>query len=148
VTARAVATVQAEGVTGQAVTPAVLALIEQLGIATELEAGLKPGFDLLIDCTGAAAGFKRAMELVRPRGTIVLKSTAAAASSLNLAPVVVKEITVVGSRCGRFGPALAALEAGRLDPRPLISAAYPLEDGLEAIAAAEHSNFKILLKVS
>jgi threonine dehydrogenase-like Zn-dependent dehydrogenase len=87
--------------------------------------------------------------LVKPRGTIVLKSTAATGAALNLAPLVVNEITVVGSRCGRFAPALAALESGRLDPRPLIDGTFPLEEGAAAMeAAAKSSNFKILLKPS
>lgn len=129
--------------------PEKLARLTALGIATELEADLRPGFDVVIDCTGANAGFKPAIELVRPRGKLVLKSAAAGAASLDLSPVVINEITVVGSRCGRFAPALAALEAGKLDPRPLISAACPLDEGVQAMAkAAEPSNFKVLLKVS
>ena len=74
---------------------------------------LREKFDVVIDCSGRGPGFARAIELVRPRGTIILKSTAAAAAEINLAPIVVNEITVVGSRCGRFAPALDALAAGR-----------------------------------
>jgi len=130
-----------------------LSRLSALGIAAELEAGLRPGFDVVIDCTGASAGFARAIELVCPRGTIVLKSTAAAAVGLNLAPrlndIVVNEISVVGSRCGRFAPALDLLVSGKLDVAALISAVYPLDDGIAAFAAAaEPSNFKLLLKVS
>jgi threonine dehydrogenase-like Zn-dependent dehydrogenase len=126
-----------------------LGRLESLGLTTANEAELAPGFDLTIDCTGSPAGFQRALELVRPRGTLILKSTAAGAENLNLAPIVVNEITVIGSRCGRFAPALAALASGRIDPRPLISAMLPLEDGVAAFArAAESSNFKILLRVS
>ena len=70
-------------------------------------------------------------------------------AALNLAPLVVNEITVVGSRCGRFTPALAALESGRLDPRPLIDGTFLLEEGAAAMeAAAKSSTFKILLKPS
>ncbi len=108
---------------------------------------LRPGFDVVVDCTGSPAGFARAVELVRPRGKLVLKSTVAGAERLDLAPVVVKEITVIGSRCGRFGPALEALGGGRVDPRPLISAVFGLEDGAAAFEAAGRSpNFKVLLK--
>jgi threonine dehydrogenase-like Zn-dependent dehydrogenase len=118
------------------------------GLKAVLEDELEPGFDVVIDCTGAAGGFDRAVSLVRPRGRLILKSTAAAAVAMNLAPVVVNEVTVVGSRCGRFGPALAALASGKVDPRPLVSATYPLEQGLAAVAAAaQPSNFKILLKI-
>jgi threonine dehydrogenase-like Zn-dependent dehydrogenase len=120
-----------------------------LGLRTVLEAKLAPGFDVVVDCTGAAEGFNRAATLVRPRGRLILKSTAAALATMNLAPIVVNEITVVGSRCGRFAPALAALESGMVDPRLLIDATFPLADGLAAVkAATDSSNFKVLLKIS
>jgi threonine dehydrogenase-like Zn-dependent dehydrogenase len=124
-----------------------LARLAEIGLATAIEADLKPGYDVAIDCTGSATGLRRAMELVRPRGRIILKSTAADAAALNLAPIVINEITLVGSRCGRFAPALSAIEAGKIDPRPLISAVYRPEQALEAFAAAAQSpNFKVLLK--
>ena len=106
-----------------------------------------PGFDVVIDCTGHSEGLNRALALVRPRGKVILKSTAAAGASLNLAQAVVNEITIVGSRCGRFAPAIAALASGKLNPQPLISAVYPLDDASAAFAAAGRSpNFKVLLK--
>jgi threonine dehydrogenase-like Zn-dependent dehydrogenase len=118
-----------------------------LGIEVQLEDLLDPGFDVVIDCTGHTAGLNRALELVRPRGTVILKSTAATGASLNLAKAVVNEITIVGSRCGPFAPAIVALESGRVDPRPLISMVFPLDDALAAFAAAGHApNFKVLLK--
>jgi len=126
-----------------------LARLYSLGFVTEMEANLTTGFDVVIDCTGAAAGFGRALELVRPRGTLILKSTAAGSAPVNLALIVINEVTVIGSRCGRFAPALAALASGKIDPRPLISAILPLEDGMAAIAqAGEPSSFKVLLRVS
>lgn len=129
--------------------PEKLGRLVSLGLATSLEQDLKERFDYVVDCTGHGDGFRRATELVKPRGTIVLKSTAAAGAALNLAPLVINEVTVVGSRCGRFAPALAALEGGRLDPRPLIDGTFPLEEGVAAMdAAAKSSNFKILLKPS
>jgi threonine dehydrogenase-like Zn-dependent dehydrogenase len=68
---------------------------------------------------------------------------------MNLAPVVVNEITVVGSRCGRFGPALDALATGKVDPRPLVSGTFALEDSAAALTAASTPpNFKILLRPS
>ena len=86
----------------------------------------------------------------RPRGTIILKSTAAAAAELNLAPIVVNEITVIGSRCGRFQPALDALAAGKIDPRPLIDRHLHARRRLWlAFEAAKNPlNFKILLSAS
>jgi threonine dehydrogenase-like Zn-dependent dehydrogenase len=112
--------------------------------------------DVVVDCTGRAAGFAEAMRLVRPRGTLVLKSTvappgaAAAAHAaresapLHLAPLVIDEITVVGSRCGPFAPAIRAIEAGRVNLEALITANYPLE---EAVAGFEHAARREALKV-
>ncbi|HUY19800.1 MAG TPA: alcohol dehydrogenase catalytic domain-containing protein [Candidatus Binataceae bacterium] len=120
-----------------------------LGVKVSLESELPPGFDVVIDASGRAAGLKRALELVRPRGRLILKSTAADAAALNLAPLVVNEITVIGSRCGRFAPALDALAAGCLDLAPLVSAVFPLEDGMAAMrAASDGSNFKVLLRAT
>jgi threonine dehydrogenase-like Zn-dependent dehydrogenase len=81
---------------------------------------------------------------VRPRGTIVLKSTYHGKAAIDLAPFVVDEITIVGSRCGPFDPALALLARGAVDPRPLIEARYPLAD---AVAAFEHAARPGALKV-
>jgi threonine dehydrogenase-like Zn-dependent dehydrogenase len=129
--------------------PEKLDRLGSLGLSTSLEQDLKERFDYVVDCTGHGDGLRRATELVKPRGTIILKSTAAAGAALNLAPLVINEITVVGSRCGRFAPALAALASGRLDPRPLIDGTFPLEEGAAAMeAAAKSLNFKILLKPS
>jgi threonine dehydrogenase-like Zn-dependent dehydrogenase len=117
------------------------------GLEVRLEERLDPGFDVVIDCTGNSAGLNRALALVRPRGKVILKSTAAAGTALNLAQAVVNEVTIVGSRCGRFAPAIAALASGKVDPRPLVSSVFPLEDAPAAFAAAARSpNFKVLLK--
>jgi threonine dehydrogenase-like Zn-dependent dehydrogenase len=103
----------------------------------------------VIECSGSSSGLRRAIELVRPRGRIILKSTAAVAAELNLAPIVVNEITVIGSRCGRFQPALDALTAGKTDPRPLMDHIFTLEEGMAAFEAAKNPlNFKILLSAT
>jgi threonine dehydrogenase-like Zn-dependent dehydrogenase len=121
--------------------------LASLEVSTMMEQDLKEKVDYVIDCTGRGDGLQRAIELVKPRATIVLKSTAVAGAALNLAPVVINEITVVGSRCGRFGPALAALESGAVDPRPLLDGIYSLEEGFIAMeAAGRPSSIKILLK--
>ena len=123
-----------------------LARLADLGLETAEESPLREKFDVVIDCSGSGSGFRRAIELVRPRGKIILKSTAAAAGEINLAPIVVNEISVLGSRCGRFQPALDALAAGRIDPRPLIDGAFALDDGIAGFEAAKNPlNFKILL---
>ncbi|WP_437585701.1 MDR/zinc-dependent alcohol dehydrogenase-like family protein [Sorangium sp. So ce1000] len=92
--------------------------------------------ELVVEATGTAEGFMRAVRATRPRGTLVLKSTVAGLSSVHLAELVINEITVVGSRCGLFGPALRALEARTVDVRSLVSARFPLERAAEALAAA------------
>jgi len=125
-----------------------LDLLAALSLKTELEQHLKPGFHTVVDCTGHSNGLRRAMELVRPRGRIILKSTAAVSADLNLAPIVINEVSVIGSRCGRFAPAVEALASGKVDPRPLISAMYPLADALTAFkAASDPQNLKVLLKM-
>jgi threonine dehydrogenase-like Zn-dependent dehydrogenase len=124
-----------------------LARLARLGLATAAPDDLTHQFDVVIDCTGNPAGFSEALSLVRPRGTIILKSTAAAPGALNLAPIVINEITVIGSRCGRFQPAIAVLADGAVDLRPLIDGIFPLSDALAAFEAAAHPrNFKILIR--
>jgi threonine dehydrogenase-like Zn-dependent dehydrogenase len=126
-----------------------LARLAALGLDTAEESSLRDRFDVVIECSGSGSGFRRAAELVKPRGKIILKSTAAAAAEINLAPIVVNEISVVGSRCGRFRPALDALADGRVDPRPLIDGTFALDDGLAGFEAATNPlNFKILLSAT
>ncbi len=100
--------------------------------------------DLVVDCTGNPGGLATALDLVRPRGTVVLKSTYHQLAEINLSRVVVDEIRLVGSRCGPFRPALHLLESGKVDVTPLIEARYPLLDGL---AALEHAGRRGALKV-
>jgi alcohol dehydrogenase len=127
--------------------PEKLARLTALGLQTQSAADLTPGYDVVIDCTGRSEGLTLAIATVRPRGTIILKSTAAAGAAMNLAPVVINEITIIGSRCGRFLPAVGALAAYKLDPRPLIDAEFPLDDGVAAFAsAADKSKFKVVIR--
>jgi threonine dehydrogenase-like Zn-dependent dehydrogenase len=118
---------------------AKLALLERLGIATELLGNVEPRreADLVVDCTGSPTGLETALGLVRPRGTIVMKTTVAAEHASSLAPLVIDEITLVGSRCGPFDKALAALAAGDIDVQPLVSGTYALDDALEALHRAQ-----------
>ncbi len=124
-----------------------LRILRARGITTALAADWnRTPADLVVDATGSAAGFAAALSATRPRGTLVLKSTVATTAELNLAPVVINEITVVGSRCGRFAPALRALEAGSIDVRSLISARRPLRDAADALQlAAAPGVLKVLL---
>jgi threonine dehydrogenase-like Zn-dependent dehydrogenase len=93
-------------------------------------------FDLVVDATGAPEGFARARALVRPRGTLVLKSTFHGETPISLSPLVVDELTHVGSRCGPFQKAIHALAGGRIDIKPLIEGIYPLERFAEAFEHA------------
>lgn len=109
------------------------------------EASAAPrSFDLVVDATGDSAGFAHAASLVRPRGTIVVKSTIHGETPVALSPVVVDEITILGSRCGPFAPAIALLESGRVTVEPLIAGVYPLERHADAFERARHGG-KVLL---
>ena len=103
--------------------------------------------DVVVDCTGHPEGFVRARAAVRARGTIVLKSTYAGEAPVNLSSVVVDEITVVGSRCGAFAPALELLAARALPVADLVQARYALARGVDAFAeAARPGALKVLLE--
>jgi threonine dehydrogenase-like Zn-dependent dehydrogenase len=129
--------------------PHKLALLHQLGIATILLTDWRSRrADMVIEATGSTAGLQLAMDILRPRGTLVLKSTVATAHALSLAPLVINEITVVGSRCGRFPAAVQALEHHRVTVAPLIDRIYPLAEGLAALAhASRPGTLKILLRM-
>jgi threonine dehydrogenase-like Zn-dependent dehydrogenase len=106
-------------------------------------------FDLVIEATGSTTGFLAACQAVRPRGNLVLKSTYTGDVRVNLSSLVVDEVTLIGSRCGPFKPALRLLEDGRVDPRPLIEGRYSLKEALQAIEAADQPGaLKILLDVA
>jgi len=128
-----------------------LALAEKRGVHTylledaecfALENGRRA--DLVVECSGSAQGLEMALRLVRARGTLILKSTVSEKSLIHLAPIVIDEIRIQGSRCGPFAPALRALSQKLVDVRPLISARYNLDEGL---AAFKHAEQKGVLKV-
>lgn len=128
--------------------PAKLAILKRMGIATvsfsDWDGALA---DLVVEATGTAAGFQRAVAATRPRGTLVLKSTVADRVPHDLAPLVINEITVVGSRCGSFPPALRALRHGAIDVRSLISHRIPLRDAVRGFElAASPGVLKVLLE--
>lgn len=119
------------------------------GVKTRLLADLKQEkiYDVVVEATGSLSGFETAMALVRPRGVLVLKSTIAASKEFNLAPIVIDEITVLGSRCGQFPPALRMLERGAIDFKPLISATYSVDNAIEAFEKNKEKNtLKVLIK--
>jgi len=104
-------------------------------------------FDLAVEASGSPTGLRLALELLRPRGVLVLKSTFHGAAEFETAPIVVDEISVIGSRCGRFAPALELLKTGAVDVESLLSEEFPLVEGLRAMAlAAEPGVLKVLLR--
>ena len=127
--------------------PAQLAWLAARGLNVCAAADAEPhAFDMAVECTGNAQGFALALQALRPRGTLVLKSTYAGSLTLDAAPIVVNELTVVGSRCGPFAPALQLLAAGRVLVEPLVHARYALADGMAAFAhAAQPAVLKVLL---
>ncbi len=122
-------------------------LLAGRGIAWITEGDVEPAkWDVVVEATGTPSGFDVAREAVRPRGTLVLKSTYAGELSLNMSAIVVDEVTLVGSRCGPFAPALRLLERGEVDPRGLIAAEFSLDEALQAFQkAAQPGVLKVLL---
>ena len=103
-------------------------------------------FDVVVEASGSESGFAAALDLLKPRGTLVLKSTFQGNTNLEMWRVVVDEIRIVGSRCGRFAPALELLEKGLVNLEDLISEEFPLAEGVEAMSrAAEKGVMKVLL---
>jgi threonine dehydrogenase-like Zn-dependent dehydrogenase len=90
--------------------------------------GDRHGFDVVVEATGSGLGLAEALDLVRPRGTIVMKSTVHGAAPVATWPMVVNEVTIVGSRCGPFRPAIALLASGAVRVEPLVAGVFPLED--------------------
>ena len=130
-----------------------LVLARRAGIATKQVRGdasdlkrVQKHFRLVVEATGSPTGLALAQQITEPRGTLVLKSTFHGAAPVETWPIVVKEITVVGSRCGPFSKAIALLRSARIDPTPLITRTFPLAKAQEAIAfAQEPGQMKVLL---
>jgi threonine dehydrogenase-like Zn-dependent dehydrogenase len=127
-----------------------LALIKKAGVRTIQLNDWKPRlFDVVVEATGSASGLELALSAVRPRGRLILKSTIAGNHQVSLAPIVINEINVIGSRCGPFADALDALAAKQVWVTPLIEEIYSLNDGIAAVGhAARPGARKILIKPS
>ena len=126
-----------------------LDIAEAQGVKTKLLQDFKTEkiYDVVVEATGTAGGFETSMALTKPRGVLVLKSTVATGKELNLAPIVIDEITVLGSRCGQFPPALRLLKNNRIDFKPFISNIYNIDDALKAFEANKaKESLKILIK--
>jgi threonine dehydrogenase-like Zn-dependent dehydrogenase len=130
--------------------PEKLALCEKWQIRSRLLSDIAPRHDqdIVVDCTGSAQGLELATQIVRPRGTIVLKSTFAGGEPLNLSPVVVDELSIIGSRCGPFQEAIGLLTDKSVDVVSLISRRMKLEQGVEAMEVAQRKDvLKVILQV-
>jgi len=126
--------------------PRKLAIAERAGIDAMLTADLGDRrYRVVVEATGSPSGLAHALELLKPRGTLVLKSTYAGRPEVDMARVVIDELTILGSRCGPFDRALAAMRSGDIDPSALIDADYPFSRALDAI---EHAGRPGTLKVT
>lgn len=128
-----------------------LAISKKNGVKTMLLSDLKDedkmSYDVVVEATGSTGGFKTSASLVKPRGTLVLKSTIAANEGLNLASIVVNEITIIGSRCGQFKPIVKLLENQKINPSPLIDSVYDVEDFKKAFEKnSQKGCLKVLVK--
>ena len=125
-----------------------LRISEKAGVTGEIAKRLpKAAYRFVVDATGSADGLQSAIGMTEPRGTVVMKSTVHGLTSLNAASVIVPEITMVGSRCGRMEPALKLLRAGKLNVADMIADSYPLHEAPKAFArAAERGVLKVLLR--
>ncbi len=123
-------------------------LLTERGINLIEEEDVQPWrWDVVVDVTGSASGFSLARQAIRPRGTLVMKSTYKGDMQVNFSQIVVDELNIVGSRCGPFAPALRLLESGLVDPLGMIAAEYPLEEGLKAFEyASQRGVLKVLLR--
>jgi threonine dehydrogenase-like Zn-dependent dehydrogenase len=128
-----------------------LALLERRGLVTTTDpASIKPAsLDIIIEATGTTSGYEAARRLVRPRGTIVLKSTYHGEITVDLTKVVVDEVTLIGSRCGPFSPAIRLLANRQIDVEPLIQARYSLNEGVAAFERAAHKGtLKVIVEMT
>ncbi len=119
------------------------------GVKTVLlnELEITKTWDVVVEATGSINGFETALALTKPRGVLVLKSTVASGKEFNFAPIVVDEITILGSRCGQFAPALRLLEQKRIDFKPLITDVFAADEAIEAFERnKEKSSIKVLIK--
>lgn len=108
---------------------------------------IKKEWDVVVEATGNINGFETALSLIKPRGVLVLKSTIASGKEFNFAPIVIDEITVLGSRCGQFKPAIRMLEQKKVDLKPLITNIFSVDDAIKAFEENKSKeSIKVLLK--
>jgi threonine dehydrogenase-like Zn-dependent dehydrogenase len=119
--------------------------IQTINVTTE-KPDKERKYDIVVEATGSAEGFETALQYIKPRGAVVLKSTMASSQKINLAPIVINEITLIGSRCGPFEAAIESLVQKRIDMKPLISGIYAMENAQKAFEEArKKENLKIII---
>ncbi|HKV38544.1 MAG TPA: zinc-binding dehydrogenase, partial [Blastocatellia bacterium] len=135
----------AAGVSTRTIDPA-----DSLDTQIEVITGSRDaGFDIVVEASGSSSGLSLGLRLVKPRGTVVLKSTHQGPSEIVMSQVVVNELTIVGSRCGRFARAISLLDGGSIDVLGLVTASIPMDDWPRAFSlAADHSSLKVVLSVA
>lgn len=123
-------------------------IAEKAGVTTEVEGKLpERAWPMVVDATGSAEGLRSAVYMCEPRGTVIMKSTVHGLVPIDTAPAIVNEVTLVGSRCGRFEPAIKLLESGKVKVTDMIASTFPLNRAAEAFAAAAtKGTLKVLLK--
>ena len=127
-----------------------LSILDDLGINTKMKSSFRDSaFDVVVDCTGSASGIKTALQIVKPRGKVILKTTVAKKGVIDTNIIVVKEIELIGSRCGPFGPALKAIASRNIDLYPMISREFSIEEGIKAFQyAMKKDTLKVILNMS
>ena len=126
-----------------------LRIAQSCGVCVELARGSLPAaeYDWVVDATGSPEGLRSAVSMTRPRGTVILKSTVHGSVPVDAAPIIVNEITLVGSRCGRFEEAIPLLDHALIKVEEMIAARFPLAEAPKAFAkAAERGVLKVLLE--
>ncbi len=128
-----------------------LDIAKDQGVKTKLlqETKITQEYDIVVEATGSITGFETSISSVKPRGTLVLKSTIAASKEFNFAPIVINEITVLGSRCGQFVPAMRYLEEKKIDFTPFISSIVKIDNAIEGFEKnKQKDSLKVLIKIS
>ncbi|UCH80996.1 MAG: alcohol dehydrogenase catalytic domain-containing protein [Nitrospiraceae bacterium] len=126
-----------------------LSILDEMDIKTTRNVPLMHfQFDIVVDCTGSKTGIETALDIVKPKGTVVVKTTSAKKGNVDLNKVVVNEITLMGSRCGPFPPAIKAISERHVDLYPMVSRKFPLEDGIKAFQyASQRGSLKVLIEI-
>ncbi len=126
-----------------------LSILDESDIKTTCNDQLSDAqFDIVVDCTGSRSGIEKAINIVKPRGTVIVKTTVAKKGNIDMNRIVVNEITLTGSRCGPFPAAIKAIKAGNVNLSPLISRTFPLEDGVRAFQyASGKDSLKVMIDI-